>query len=111
MQELKERLFVFQIVSEEVSKSSFIRQLSRGIANTMYRPDPDSYVVHMRPEDLGLSAADFNVVAKDYYSRSLSRVKKAFSFKGKTKIFFSLINLGFLICNDPFIQAPLRRRS
>ncbi len=76
-QELKERMFVFQLVSDEMSKAEFLRTLCRNVANAMYRQDPDSYLVHMRPDDLGLATSDL-AVNKAY--KSLHRVKKAFSF-------------------------------
>ena len=60
-QELKERMFVFQIVSEDVDKKAFLRLLCRNIASTMCRPDPDTYLRNMSAEELGFEPSDFNV--------------------------------------------------
>lgn len=80
-------MFVFQLVPSEhnsnysvQSKSEFLRLLCRNIANTMYRQEPEAYLVHMTPEDLGLAPSDFNTNTNNVY-RSLSKVKKAFSFR------------------------------
>ena len=54
-------MFVFQITSEDVDKTGFLKQLCRNIASTMCRPDPDTYLRQMRAEDLGLEPSDFNV--------------------------------------------------
>ena len=63
-QELKERMFVFQIVNEsDADKLAFLRYLCRNIAHAVYRPDPDTYLKRMRVEDLGLDASDLNVAA------------------------------------------------
>ena len=72
-------MFVFQIVSDDPPKSEFLRLLCRNVANTMYRQDPDMYLVQMRPEDLELGPEDMCVNSSRAY-RSISRVKKAFSF-------------------------------
>lgn len=64
LQELKERMFVFQIVNEsDTDKLAFLRYLCRNIAHAVYRPDPDTYLKRMRVEDLGLDASDLNVAA------------------------------------------------
>ena len=61
-QELKERMFVLQIVNDmEGEKLTFLKNLCRNIANTMYRPDPDNFLVQKRAEDLGLDPSDLNV--------------------------------------------------
>ena len=60
-QELKERMFVFQIISEDVEKKDFLGLLCRNVASTMCRPDPDTYLRTMRAEDLGLEPSDFSV--------------------------------------------------
>ena len=60
-QELKERMFVFQNISDDVDKKTFLGHLCRNIASTMCRPDPDTYLRTMRAEDLGLEPSDFNV--------------------------------------------------
>ena len=61
--ELKERMFVFQIVSsdEHSDKLSFLKQLCRHIANSMFRQDTDTYLRQMRAEDLGLESSDLTV--------------------------------------------------
>ncbi len=63
LQELKERMFVLQIVScdEHADKLSFLKQLCRQIANTMCRPDTEAYLRQMRAEDLGLENSDLSV--------------------------------------------------
>ena len=61
-QELKERMFVFQLTSEadsEDTKQKFLKLLCRNIASTMCRPDPDTYLRRMRAEDLGLDPSEF----------------------------------------------------
>ncbi|XP_059082195.1 protein ECT2-like [Tigriopus californicus] len=75
-EELKERMYVFQIVSDDMRKTDFLKVLCRNVANTMYRPDPDTYLVKMRSCDLELTTSDLNV-NKTY--KSLNRVKKALS--------------------------------
>jgi hypothetical protein len=73
-------MFVFQFVTSDdgkASKEEFLRQLCRNVANTMYRPDPDTYLVRMRPDDLGLSNSDLSV-NRNY--RNMYKVKKVFSF-------------------------------
>ena len=42
---------------------SFLRALCRNIAHAVYRPDPDTFLRRMKPEDLGLDASDLNVAA------------------------------------------------
>ena len=55
-------MFVLQIVNEmETEKEPFLRTLCRNIANTMYRPDPDNFLVQRRAEDLCLDPSDLNV--------------------------------------------------
>lgn len=72
-------MFVFQVMSDsDMSKSNFLKMLCRNVANAMYRPDPDYYLVNMRPDDLGLAPSDLSVNRS--YARSLHKVKKAFSF-------------------------------
>ncbi len=70
-------MFVFQLVSDEMAKAEFLRVLCRNVANNMFWQDLERYLVHMRPDDLGLAPSDL-AVNKTY--RSLHRVKKAFSF-------------------------------
>jgi hypothetical protein len=68
-------MFVFQVVTEELNKLSFLRLVCRNVANSMYRSDPETYLVRVRPEDLDLSTADLSA------SKGLrSKVKKVFSF-------------------------------
>ncbi len=70
-------MFVFQLASDEMPKSDFLRAVCRNVANTMFRQDYESYLVYMRPDDLGLATSDL-AVNRTY--KSLHRVKKAFSF-------------------------------
>ncbi len=68
-------MFVFQYLGSDdgaLSKEDFLRLLCRHVANTMYRPDPETYLVRMRPDDLGLSNSDLN---RNY--STMSKVKKA----------------------------------
>ena len=61
-QELKERMFVLQIVNDmEGEKSAFLKNLCRNIANTMFRNDPDNLLVQKSAEDLGLDHSELNV--------------------------------------------------
>ena len=76
-QELKERMFVFQIASEEMEKSHFLRLLCRNIASTMCRPDPDTYLRRLPAEELGLEPADFNV---SNFSSTYRTLQKKVSF-------------------------------
>ena len=76
-EDFKESMYVFQMVSDDISKEEFLKSLCRNIANTMYRQDPETYLVHKTPGELELSSSDLSV-NKTY--RSLHRVKKAFSF-------------------------------
>lgn len=70
-------MFVLQIVNdnaESSEKTAFLKQMCRNIANTMYRPDPETYLRRMRAEDLGLDPSDLIVSSfgnKTY--RSLQR--------------------------------------
>ena len=70
-------MFVFQIAYDDMTKQEFVKMLCRNVANTMYRPNPDTYLVQMHADDLGLVSSDLNV-NKNY--RSLHKVKKVFSF-------------------------------
>ena len=82
-QELKERMFVFQIVNEsDVEKLSFLRALCRNIANANFRSDPDTLLRRMKPDDLGLDASDLNVAANFGSSvyRSIHRKVRTFLF-------------------------------
>ena len=55
-------MFVLQIVSDmEGEKASFLKVLCRHIANSMFRPDPDYFLVQRKAEDLGLDPSDLNV--------------------------------------------------
>jgi len=79
-EELKERMFVFQIVNEsDVEKLSFLRALCRNIANANFRSDPDTLLRRMKPDDLGLDASDLNVAANFGSSvyRSIHRKMKS----------------------------------
>ena len=69
-------MFVFRLASDEMSKAEFLRVLCRNVANTMFRQDFETYLVRMRPDDLGLAPSDL-VVKKS--SRSLHSVKRALS--------------------------------
>ena len=66
-------MFVFQFISSDCdggglpNKEEYLRQLCRNIANTMYRPDPDAYLVRMRPDDLGLNSSDLTA-SRNYRS-------------------------------------------
>ena len=61
-QELKERMFVLQIVNDmEGEKAAFLKNLCRNIANTMFRNDPDNLLVQKSAEDLGLDHSELNV--------------------------------------------------
>ena len=72
-------MFVFQFISSDCdngglpNKEEYLRQLCRNIANTMYRPDPDAYLVRMRPDDLGLTTSDLTA-SRNY--RSMYKVGK-----------------------------------
>ena len=80
-QELKERMFVFQIVSEDVDKKSFLRNLCRNVASTMCRPDPDTYLRVMRAEDLGLEPSDFSISNFSTIGRSFQKkVRRSMQF-------------------------------
>ena len=80
-QELKERMFVFQIVSEDVDKKSFLRNLCRNVASTMCRPDPDTYLRVMRAEDLGLEPSDFSISNFSTIGRSFQKkVRRSIRF-------------------------------
>lgn len=80
-QELKERMFVFQIATEDTDKQAFLKILCRNVASTMCRPDPDTFLRQMRAEDLGLEPSDFNVSNFSSTYRTLQKkVNRAFSF-------------------------------
>ena len=72
-------MFVFQFISSDCdngglpNKEEYLRQLCRNIANTMYRPDPDAYLVRMCPDDLGLTTSDLTA-SRNY--RSMYKVGK-----------------------------------
>ena len=69
-QELKERIFVFQIVSsdEHADKLSFLKQLCRNIANNMFKSGTETYLRQMRAEELGLESSDIS--ASNFGSRA-----------------------------------------
>ena len=74
-QELKERMFVLQIVNEnEGDKNIFLKNLCRNIANTMYRPDPDNFLVQKKAEELGLDPSDLN--SSNFGSRAYRTLHK-----------------------------------
>jgi len=81
-QELKERMFIFQIMSEDMDKQEFLKILCRNVASTMCRPDPDTFLRQMMAEDLGLEPEkDFNVSNFSSIGRTLQKkVNRAFSF-------------------------------
>jgi hypothetical protein len=61
-QELKERMFVLQIVNDmEGEKAAFLKNLCRNIAKTMFRNDPDNLLVQKSAESLGLDSSELNV--------------------------------------------------
>lgn len=72
-------MFVFQITSEDVDKTGFLKQLCRNIASTMCRPDPDTYLRQMRAEDLGLEPSDFNVSNFSSTYRTLQKKVSVFN--------------------------------
>ena len=67
------------MISDDITKAEFLGIRTRNIANTMYRPDPDYYLVNMHFTQLGLEASDLNAGSRAF--RGLNKVKKAFSFK------------------------------
>jgi hypothetical protein len=73
-QELKERMFVFQLASDDVDKSTFLKILCRTIASTMCRPDPDTYLRQMKAEELGLEPSDF--IVSGFTTRTYRTIKK-----------------------------------
>ena len=78
LQVLKERMFVFQLASDEVDKMTFLRQLCRSFATNMCRTDSDTYLKQMKAEDLGLEPADFNLSNFSSTYRTLQKKVTAF---------------------------------
>uniref|UniRef100_A0A0K2SYG9 Protein ECT2like [Megachile rotundata] n=1 Tax=Lepeophtheirus salmonis TaxID=72036 RepID=A0A0K2SYG9_LEPSM len=83
-QELKEKMFIFQLTSPDMEKIKFLKMLCRNIANTMCRPDPDTYLTRRRPEELELEPSDLNIsnMSRAYVKlhRTKQKVGRAFSF-------------------------------
>ena len=86
-------MFVFQITSEDVDKTGFLKQLCRNIASTMCRPDPDTYLRQMRAEDLGLEPSDFNVSNFSSTYRTLQKKVSAYSFQIFNFTIFAFVRL------------------
>ena len=86
-QELKERMFVLQIVTEmEGEKITFLRKLCQNIANINCRPDPNNFIVQKKAEDLGLDPSDLNV------SNFGSRAYRSLHKKVRRVSFFAKFN-------------------
>ena len=62
-QELKEKMFVFQIVASDyhTDKDSIMKQLCRHIGNMMYKTDVDTLMIKIPAERLSLDPSDFNI--------------------------------------------------
>ena len=86
-QELKERMFVLQIVPEmEGEKTTFLKSLCRNIANINCRPDPNNFLVQKKAEELGLDPSDLNV------SNFGSRAYRSLHKKVRRVSFFAKFN-------------------
>ena len=86
-QELKERMFVLQIVAEmEGEKTTFLKSLCRNIANINCRPDPNNFLVQKKAEELGLDPSDLNV------SNFGSRAYRSLHKKVRRVSFFAKFN-------------------
>ncbi|XP_050719774.1 protein ECT2-like isoform X2 [Eriocheir sinensis] len=84
-QELKERLFTFTLLQEDVSKSSFLKTLCRTVANIACRNDVENFLVSMDPHHLDIETSDVSLTnalskALKFATRTGRKVSRAFSF-------------------------------
>ncbi|KAF4533316.1 hypothetical protein B566_EDAN004437 [Ephemera danica] len=84
-QEYKERDFMFSINSEDVNKNSFLRTLSRQLANCVCRTDAESFLSQLDPAQLDLESSDvstgtLNKAFNKFATRTKKKVGRAFSF-------------------------------
>jgi len=82
--ETKERLYSFEIMSEEVEKSSFLRTLCRLMANITCRADSENYLACMEARALDIDTSDLASGTLRRAARLASKtrmaVNRAFSF-------------------------------
>ncbi|XP_043480060.1 protein ECT2 isoform X2 [Leptopilina heterotoma] len=57
-QELKEKLFSFTITDEEVNKTNYLRTLCRQMANTVCKPDADTFLISLDSHQLEIDTSD-----------------------------------------------------
>ncbi|XP_051158794.1 protein ECT2 isoform X3 [Leptopilina boulardi] len=83
-QELKEKLFSFTITDEEVNKTNYLRTLCRQMANTVCKPDADTFLISLDSHQLEIDTSDVALgtlsKAFKFASRTRMKVGRAFSF-------------------------------
>ncbi|XP_066591325.1 protein ECT2 isoform X2 [Prorops nasuta] len=83
-QELKEKLFSFTIIDEEVNKANYLRTLCRQMANTVCKADADTFLISLDSHQLEIDTSDVALgtlsKAFKFASRTRMKVGRAFSF-------------------------------
>ncbi|XP_015188030.1 PREDICTED: protein ECT2 isoform X3 [Polistes dominula] len=96
-QELKEKLFSFTIIDEDVNKTNYLRTLCRQMANTVCKADADTFLISLDSHQLEIDTSDvalgtlskaFKSLFHNFYleymdpfaSRTRRKVGRAFSF-------------------------------
>ncbi|XP_022238533.1 protein ECT2-like [Limulus polyphemus] len=77
-QELKERLYTFILLGEDVDKGHFLRLLCRHMANAVCRADAENFLTSLEPQQLAIETSDIS-------SSTLTRAIKA-AYKTREKI-------------------------
>ncbi|XP_063843442.1 protein ECT2-like isoform X4 [Scylla paramamosain] len=84
-QELKERLFTFTLIQDDITKSTFLKTLCRTVANIACRNDVENFLVSMDPHHLDIETSDVSLTnalskALKFATRTGRKVSRAFSF-------------------------------
>ncbi|XP_043486043.1 protein ECT2 isoform X3 [Polistes fuscatus] len=83
-QELKEKLFSFTIIDEDVNKTNYLRTLCRQMANTVCKADADTFLISLDSHQLEIDTSDVALgtlsKAFKFASRTRRKVGRAFSF-------------------------------
>ncbi|KAJ8680542.1 hypothetical protein QAD02_016329 [Eretmocerus hayati] len=83
-QELKDKLYSFTINDEDVNKTNYLRQLCRQMANTVCKPDADTFLISLDSHQLEIDTSDVALgtlsKAFKFATRTRMKVGRAFSF-------------------------------
>lgn len=83
-EEMKEKLFTFAMIGPEGNKLQFLRILCQHIANTVCRPDVDSFLTSLEPHQLDIETSEITTSslskAMSRFASKTKKVGRAFSF-------------------------------